>query len=161
MILSCTLIGLLCAAPSAPLALDSIDYMAELDGAQVVPPNSSLGSATIYLSFGIDEIFDPHPFGYWVVFDDLSSPTTGLYIRRGRPGFNGPTEITLLEEEFTSPTSGGGFASSTLLFDLAEECYIVITTVSYPDGELRGEFEDITPPAVRESSWGRIRSLYR
>jgi hypothetical protein len=162
MITTSFIMGFLSAALIVAPNVDHSNWMAELDGTQVVPPNSSQGTAAVFIDYNIDEIYEPHPFTFDVIFEGLSTPTTGAYVRMGQTGLNGPTVITLLEEEFASPAYGYGEASfSDILQRLDSGFYVVITTVSYPDGEIRGEFMNITPPAVQESSWGAIRALYR
>lgn len=145
-----------------PQTRDGPDWMSELDGSQVVPPTSSAGWAHVRLHYSTDDFYDPHPCVYEISYNDLSSQTTGAHLRWGHTGTNGPNAITLTSDQFSSPSHGYPAIPWSILDSLgSDSLYVVVTTESYPDGEVRGEFINITPPAVEESSWGRVRTRFR
>ncbi len=151
-------------SPSAALAsaADEVDFEAHLDAEQVVPPTASPGSAVVAISFQVEELSDPQPGNFDIVCADLSGPPTGVSIRWGNASENGPLALTILNRSFTCPASGGISVPWSVLsqFWHSDTLYVLIHTDAFPDGELRGQFSNVTPPAVQMESWGYVRGLF-
>jgi hypothetical protein len=156
------LAGLLCSLAAPGLALDFDDWEAQLDAAQVVPPTSSSGTGVVQITYSFDDVGDPRPCSFGVTYTGLSGPATGVSIKWGRNGENGPLAFTVVSSTFASPLYGNLDIPRSILGYLGgDTLYVVVNTEAYPDGEVRGHFVNVTPPAVERTSWGAVRGSYR
>jgi hypothetical protein len=137
---------------------DGQGFRAELDGQHVVPPTPSLGSATVEWSFD----YDTDHSAVWIAYSDLTGLVTGAYVAKGDSTDNGPIVRTLSSDFFPS--------SDWFDFDFGYEdywalnsdsAYVVITTTTYPEGEVRGHLALIPNTPTATSSWGTLRAGFR
>jgi hypothetical protein len=130
---------------SAPLA-----FFATLDGDQVVPPVTTDASGRAQIVVAADE----SSLRFALEVDGLPKPAVAeTLVNDAPPGQNGPTIFFLGEAGFDNPLIGtlapedfcpvpcpgiGSFAD--FLEDLKiGNGYITVTTLSHPDGEIRGQ----------------------
>jgi hypothetical protein len=142
---------------------DHTTMVSHMDGGSVVPPTGSSATATLSIDFLTDEYSDPHWCSFEALYEGLSSRPTGLSIRKSPPGENGSVLYTLVSGYFDSPTHGGfPMALADLrLLQSSDSLYAIVSTEAFPDGELRGTFQDETELPISKTSWGRVRALYR
>ncbi|HVZ39728.1 MAG TPA: CHRD domain-containing protein [Candidatus Kapabacteria bacterium] len=110
----------------------------EFDGRNVVPPNSGAGgSGSGYL------IYDPatRSARYIVNWSDLGGDVTGVKIRRGTAGTNGPKALALPLSAGSSMCVGmwTGMSDTDIAAMKHGALYITVNTASHPDGEIRGQ----------------------
>jgi hypothetical protein len=143
---------------ATPLDQHNGFFEATLDAAHVVPPTSSSGSAQITWYWR-----DQESYTYLdIQYAGLSSSVTGLFAAIGTDSENGPILRTFSYEYFPSPfTIFPGYPLEDYSALMDSSVYIVITTVSYPNGEIRGRFIPNHLPATKRVSWGTMRSLSR
>lgn len=141
-------------------------WEAGLIGDLVVPQTFSPGRANISASF---QSCDPCVSGLSdslevriSIIDDLEGDPVSAEFRRGAAGANGPAFIILPLEDASFPlTRTVVIPSAHCPFLTDTLTYVVITTLDFPDGEVRGQLIPRPPVPVREVTWGQIRSLYR
>ena len=120
------------------VAETDLEFGAVLTGAGAVPPTNSPGVVFGGLHFpkGADDIY--------VAFSvtGLSGPITGTSICEAAPGAVGPTVIDIPSQ--VPGTITGIFEIDEVPADFLEKCalgkyYVVVKTVAFPDGEVRGQ----------------------
>jgi hypothetical protein len=130
---------------------------AELSGPEVVPPTESDGSAVVDL-WTFREC--PHegwtPLNVTVVYENLSGEPAGLHIHVGEPEQNRERRYTVFETAFDSgaTTELEVDPQDCEFFDhlFSNGTYCVITTESFPEGEIRGGFYwHSVDPTIKES----------
>jgi hypothetical protein len=122
------------------------EFIAEMNGGQVVPPVSTMAHAETRLRLNEDTGQVTFRVDFW----DVYSTTTGAGLYIGNPGTNGTFIADLVAasgqtaEGFYSPIEG------TLTLDvtgvtalLAGQVYVSLSSTDYPDGEIRGQ---VIPP---------------
>jgi hypothetical protein len=157
------LVTLLLPLSAENLPIDHDVWEAQLDGAQVVPPVGTEGTAVVEIMYSFDHFEDPQRCDFSITYARLTGPPTGVTLRWGRQGENGPLAFMLVDGTFNSPYSGSVDVPWNVLghFGGPDTLYVVISTDAYPDGEARGRFANVTPPAAERSSWGAIRGAFR
>ncbi len=140
----------------------SRDFYANLTGSEVVPPTGSDGTGLFAIqvdSCSTVASGDSLDATYFIGQGGLAD-VTGAHLRRGAGGVNGPIVATLATGDFMDV-----FGLIRLSRDDCDaldrgELYVVIETVAYPQGIIRGQvIEGLVP--VRDLSWGSLRLLYR
>ena len=123
-----------CKKSSAPVS-NTINFIANLNGASETPSNSSAGSGTAVGSFNNDTKI----LTVTTTYSGTSSAVTGGHIHKGLVGVPGPVIFP-----FTSTTSPIIFTSVAL--DVSQETdlkenkfYVNLHTSTYPGGEIRGQ----------------------
>ena len=112
------LAGLLLALTAPDLTLNPALLEAHLDGAHVVPPTGSPGTATVEVFYSLDEFTDPQQCGFRVTYANISGTPTGASMRWGREGENGPLAFTLVDGPFSSPYGGSTYIPWNVLYYL-------------------------------------------
>ncbi len=136
---------------SADMA-DSLMYElgADLDGQQQVPANQSDATGMAQMTY--DQTIKE--FDLELVVNDISADDlVAAHIHQGAPGENGPviadlgplSEWVIEEDELTRMITGMPFPLEEESNLLTNQTYINIHTISYPDGEIRGQFDLLTP----------------
>jgi hypothetical protein len=154
--------GFVCLLVASVTPVDLSSFGAHMDAAQVVPPTSSHGTGIISCGFRVDEFTNPRTCSFFITYEGLSSQVTGAYLMKGVVGENGAVAETLALGSFESPT----FTSLDLPLDevylfYSDSLYAIITTVGFPDGEIRGYFVDETDFPAQGISWGRVRAIFK
>jgi hypothetical protein len=140
--------------------------VAALSGFNEVPANGSPGVG----SFEADLAEPAHDaMTFTVTYAGLTSATRFSHIHRAAAGVNGSIIYFLSPVPFASPLSGStdptpsggptGFIPTDFTDLAAGNLYVNIHTDTYPGGELRGQISG--PVAVRPSTWGRMKALFR
>lgn len=144
-------------AAAAPAQAVVVVYEAVIDGTQEVPPTPS--PATGYGTFTIDT--DANTIDYSITFDEgsLLSPETAAHIHCcAPPGQNAGVMIPL---PLGDPKIGQGtYEEDNEASILGGLTYVNIHTAAFPGGEIRGQILEMQTP-LDETSWGKIKSLYR
>jgi hypothetical protein len=134
------------------------EYAASMTGGQVVPTTTSEGFAIVVILF--PNSCDAREAWVSVEYEQLEG-VTGLHIHRGQPGSNGERLATLIDGYFESGIAVETEVDPSICEDVwAENFYGVISTSSYPDGELRGHFEHTYQP-VEHTAWGAIKARFQ
>ncbi len=122
-------------------------FIANLNGAGVSPPTTSLFTGTGYAVLDDDEARQT----YWA-YHNIDGTLTGGEIRRGVAGTNGSGKFT-----FTDPTSPLGPVPTIVLSPAADGVlmrsggiYMQFLTTAFPNGAIRGQFVpyNFAPQAV-------------
>jgi hypothetical protein len=121
---------------AAPALGEVVSYLANLIGAEEVPPNDSTGTGGVAASYDPDTKL----FKWTIEYDGLTGPATAAH-------FHGPAEsganaepVVPIEGDLASPISGEVTLTDEQAADLqAGRWYFNIHTAQYPDGELRGQ----------------------
>ncbi|MDM7916372.1 MAG: CHRD domain-containing protein [Candidatus Eisenbacteria bacterium] len=155
LLLSFSICLLLSGWAGAALALPDF-YEAALTSEQEVPPNDSPGYGVCSIT-----LVDENTITFRLEFADLTSQAVAAHIHLGYAGQNGPVLYPLSEVPFDSPIEGTIDFDPQYLDELESQgLYVNIHTVNYPNGEIRGQICHF-PVATEETSWGKVRSLYR
>jgi hypothetical protein len=134
-----------------------VTVTADLDGPSMIPPvnPSSLGSATATLLVSSDR----KKIDYVIAYQNLSYDPSGIVVYIGASGTNGTLALNFQDFEggVSFPNTGGQISGTvteadiettsgtTLSFDdivtqiIDGNAYIVISTLGYPSGEIRGQ----------------------
>ncbi len=164
------LMGIAITAQLTPLAARSqeacyLEGWARAD--KVVPPTQSPGSAVITSDPSLAECLPTQTLHLTVWYDSLSSPPTGLHVRRGSIGENGEQVLTLFDDYFPSGSAVAISVDEDLCIEFFSSVpyggtlYFVVETAEYPDGAIRGQlFERCYSPS-EHLSWGSLKSFYR
>jgi hypothetical protein len=127
----------------------TLHFAANLDGLQMVPPNTSpgSGSADATLDSGTGAFSIDAGTG---LYQDLLGGATAALLNDASPGFNGPLifPLTLDTPGATSGSfHGGGMLSPAQIADMiAGNTYIRIASQVFPTGEIRGQLSMIPEP---------------
>ena len=130
-------------AVSAPADAAIINWVANLSGAQEVPPNASLATGT---GFGTYDTVT-NLLSWTVIYAGMSGPLTGGHFHRAPVGVNGPIIVNI--GTGASPIVGSiAIAESDEPSLLGGNVYINLHTAAYPGGEIRGQVETPEPTTV-------------
>jgi hypothetical protein len=141
-------------------------YVCGLDSRSVVPPTTSPGSG---LASGNFEAFSPCDSSLAVegTFDGLESPPVSVELRIGNWNQNGPLVTTIPYSAIPTGEGSYAFAADDVPFTpelcdsvLVDALYVVVTSESYPAGEIRGQLRRNLTPVLR-LSWGQLRIMFR
>ncbi len=135
---------LFCSGASAAI----LQFEANLDGLQEVPPNASP-------AFGLANFsFDTTTSNLTVTtgtYQDLLGGATSVLLNDAAPGFNGPLigALTLDTPAATTGTfSGSAVLNATQISDLlAMNVYVNIRSQVFPSGEIRGQLFAVPEPS--------------
>ena len=125
------------ALPSA-VAAGGRPFVADLAGAQEVPPADPDGSGTAWLTLnpGTGEVC-------WVIFvEDIALPASAAHIHDAPAGVNGPVDIGLSGPDATGWASGCTSADRDQILDIIkhpDEYYVNVHNSEYPGGAVRGQ----------------------
>ncbi len=138
---------------AAPAQAETV-FVAELNGSQEVPPNSSEASGN-----GVFVLNDAQTeLSFSIEYTGLEAPETGAHFHNAAPGQNGPAVFTLPPG---SPKNGVWEIPSEMVEELlAGRIYVNIHTELYPGGEIRGDLHMEDPTPTRDSSWGQLRKMF-
>lgn len=132
-----------------------LEFIAYLDGSQVVPPVTSSGRGvfTVKLSEDLTMI------SYTLSVTGLTDITTA-HVHLGKIGESGSVVIPIASGSFTETGGSAVITSEQLEFLLSEQFYVNVHTTQNPAGEIRGQivyppFADV--PATPVNGW----ALYR
>jgi len=138
-------------AAAAPAVV--LNYTADIDGLQEVPPNASpaVGSATITIDT------DANTLSYNITFAGLTGTETAAHIHGfADPGINAGALHTL---PAGSPKVGvWNYAEADEANILAGLCYINIHSTLFGGGEIRGQIVEESVD-VEPTTWSRIKRL--
>ncbi len=158
--------------PTGSRAQECQFYRTDLTGAEVVPPTQSPAYAHYDSWFDLccfpcadcGNLSGGYYYAVWIDLDRYWPPLQGnpqtIRIHQGARGENGPlirefpVSAFPVEYQFDFDPAYCQALEDTLT-------YVVITTDRYPDGEIRGQLAPVAIIATAETSWGRIRSLFR
>ncbi len=136
-------------------------------GSAVVPPTGSPGGAELRAQFAACDGCDceggaaEDSVVFVIQYQLLEGIPTGAALYIGEAGENGTLYRDLSPSYFASGDSLYARIAPgdcTMLF--AGDCYVVIQTDTYPDGEVRGQLHCFVTP-VEKKSWGSVRTLFR
>ncbi|NNE07469.1 MAG: CHRD domain-containing protein [Gemmatimonadetes bacterium] len=133
------------------------DCECTLEGSQEVPPNASTATGTG--SFVLDDVAGT--LDYNISYSGLSSNVVGAHIHGPAPvGANAGVLFGLIPG---SPIIGQWAGMSTTHTNLVATglTYVNIHSNNFPGGEIRGQITCTPVTAVEESSWGRVKQLFR
>ncbi len=120
--------------PDDPDKRDTIDLEALLSSSQVIGQGSNSQATGLFTGIYTKSTRD---FSYSIAYSGLI--LTGAYIGIGQPGFNGPTENVYLFTGRGNPLTGSATLTLQQENNLLEgNNYVVLTSSSHPQGELRG-----------------------
>jgi hypothetical protein len=137
---------------------ETVNFCVTLEGAQEVPPvtTNGLGSGTL----AYDTVTKMLTLD---VYYEVEGAAFGAHIHAAPPGENGPRVSGLT---VPGPFSGT-FTDTVGPFDASEESelmnglwYINVHTDTHAGGEIRGQITSCQVP-VEQTSWGRVKALYR
>lgn len=132
------------------------EYCANLDGLQEVPANPS--PATGYGTFTIDT--DANTVSYNIAYSGLIGSETGAHIH----GYCGPGVNCAVVHPLPlgSPKIGvWNYAETDEASILAGLTYANVHSSVFPGGEIRGQIVECPVTPTDESSWGRVKTLFR
>ncbi len=153
----CALVLFVSAGFSTLAGAEVTYWKADLNAAEEVPPNASpgLGGAYFELDDGSNELL------FNISYENLMGTTTGAHIHRGGIGVNGPVVYLLSGGPFDTNFGGTIDFNMADLPDLVDgQLYVNFHTTLYPDGEIRAQIHQIPTPN-EQSTWGRVKALYR
>ena len=133
----------------SPLRATILNFEANLDGLQEVPPNGSpaFGSGI----FTLDNVSGAFNVQAGSSYQDLLGNSTGVSLNDAAVGSNGPLllALTLDTPGATSGTfSGSGTLTATQISDVvAGNGYVNIRSNVFPSGEIRGQLVAVPEPA--------------
>jgi hypothetical protein len=141
-------LGAILLNPASTLA-DTVNFEANLDGLQVVPPNASP-------AFGFADISVDTVTGSVGVnnanYSGLLGGSITASIRDAAAGSNGPsiTGLSLATPGSTSGTfQGSGMLTTGQVTDMTNSnTYILITSQVFPSGEIRGQIIPVPEPTT-------------
>ena len=154
---------------SAPSHATTTSYVANLSGANEVPPNPSPATGTAFVVY--DDV--ANTLSTSVTYSGLVATMTATHIHG--PALAGTNAPVIHFLATTSPPLGTQSGSYSDVWDSSDspalnathisylttqKLYINIHTGTYPGGEIRGQIVPAATPA-RAVSWGRIKNLYR
>lgn len=93
-----------------------------------------------------------------VTYEGLTSAVTGIHLHGpAQPGTNAVAIIDLGTEGLQSPITGSVKVSDAhVQYMLLGWTYVLLNTVTYPDGEIRGKLDTVPPPNfVRDGRLGQ------
>ena len=156
-------------AASAPSHATTTSYVANLSGANEVPPNASPATGTGFVVY--DDVANSITTS--VTYSGLLANMTATHIHG--PALAGANAPVIHFLATTSPPIGTQSGSYNDVWDSSDspalsavhigylttqKLYINIHTTQFPGGEIRGQIVPAATPA-RAVSWGRIKNLYR
>lgn len=127
---------------------ESINFFATLNGAEVVPPTDSTGTATININLtNASGIANSSTTVSNMQLDTITS----LYIGSpAGPGQTATAKVILFNDpngSFTSPFKHDSFTIDEVLNDMRNgKAYVALNTKKHPNGELRGQIVCIAKP---------------
>ena len=134
----------LCAVP-ATAARSSGTVSTKLTGKENVPPISTKGRGAAEIKLNPREM----TICYELRVRDLSSPPVAAHIHKGPPGKDGPIVV-----HFRPPVTGKSSdcvpAKRNLIQSISRHphsYYVLVHTMEFPDGEVRGQLERGPLPA--------------
>jgi hypothetical protein len=110
-------------------------FMAELTGAEEVPPVETAGTGTADVTWNSDTMELT-----WVIeWDGLSGPATAAHFHGpAAPGENAGPVVPI--EDIESPSEGSATLTEEQAAQFAEgQVYLNVHTAAHPDGEIRGQ----------------------
>lgn len=144
----------------ASVSAEVLDFEANLDGDQVVPPVET--PATGHAEITIDT--DTNTITLSISYADLSGEITDVHVHGFAPeGQNAPILEHIHEEDLVNFPIEHEFTYSEIQepFFLTGQSYLVIHTDVFLDGEIRGQIVPASPVSVDAKSWSGIKGLYR
>lgn len=138
---------------TASAARAELGYSAHLDGGQAGTPSPGVGYASVILS-NDETLITLH-----MEFSGLLATETASHIHGpAAPGINAGVQIPL---PLGTPVDGQFPITPTQVTYLkAGLLYINVHTTLYAGGEIRGQISSDPTPA-ENTTWGRIKALYR
>lgn len=134
---------------SVTLAQAQLNFDANLDGLQEVPPNASPGYGSADFTLVGTNLSVDAGTGSYV---DLLGNTLTAQIRDAAVGVNGPLVFTLTLDNpgtTTGSFSGSGVLTTPQITDLdAGNLYLNITSNVFPSGEIRGQILPVPEPTT-------------
>jgi hypothetical protein len=120
-----------------------VSFLAQLDGAQEVPPNGSPGTGRADFTLWGDR----SRLHLDLAVQGLTSPITGSHLHRAPPGVNGPVvhDIGPFMTRIVRDLVPSGQDVDDLLAGLF---YVNVHTSAFPGGEIRGQVGENMPAAV-------------
>ncbi len=126
-------------------------FSAQLDGANVVPPNASAASGSATFSFDTSN----NVLSYHVAFRDLEGDEQSASIRG--PALAGGTGPALHTLSLGSPKIGHWSYDESVESDLLSgRSYLSIRSAAFPNGELRGQIEPLGPTSATSQLTVRV-----
>jgi len=134
----------------------------DLDGSQVVPPTSSAATGWLQVFPGGGPEWG-YPGVYSACYDGITDTVTSVTICEGGPGVNGPVL-------YTPYTGGFGCEAEVQPAVWSEQAwsdgfsgylYVLVNTLGYPNGEIRGQLQLQWYEPTRKVSWGSVKTTFR
>ncbi len=154
-------VAVLVASFASIAAGEVLDFEANLDGAQMVPPVITGGTG--HADVVIDT--DANTIALSITYENLEGGAIDdIHVHGFAPeGQNAPILEHIHEEDLGDFPIEHEFTYSEIQepFYLQGLSYLVIHTEEFPDGEIRGQIVAREPVSVETSTWGGIKNLYR
>lgn len=133
----------------------AVTHEARCDGLQEVPPNASPGTG--YAKITLDK--ENNTVRVVLTFQDLLGTQTAGHIHGpAAPGQNAGVLVGFplgnFDQTFPITDTIEGHIQAGLT-------YVNIHSTVFPGGEIRGQILVQEPTAVEDTSWGRVKTLYR
>jgi hypothetical protein len=133
----------------------AVTHEAHLDGTQEVPPNASPGTG--YAKITLDK--ENNTVRVVLSFQDLLGSQTAAHIHG--PALPGQNAGVLVGFPL------GNFDQTFPITDVIEGhiqaglTYVNVHSTVFPGGEIRGQIVPQQPTSVEDTTWGRVKNLYR
>jgi hypothetical protein len=141
---------------------ESINFFANLNGSEVVPPNESIGTAITNISLTTDPgIANSTTTVSKIPLEQITSLYIGSPAERGKAA---TARVILFNDQnggFSSPFTFNSFSlPDAVLNDMRNgKAYVSINTKQFPNGELRGQIECIARPTPVPTGQSTILSF--